>query len=93
MKEIKLTLQDYKNALEIWFNYRFKTDNELSFPGYLEEIIAELEKPEPEPEKITWQEVVTLIQDVGVSCGYLSSDSVCSKLILLRNRIKKDHLS
>ncbi|QMV49828.1 MAG: hypothetical protein [Cryophage ML09] len=91
MKEIKLTLQDYKNALEIWFNYRFKTDNELSFPGYLEKIIAELEKPEPEPEKITWQEVVTLIKN------YKSKTSLPQRfyieLIKILERIKTDHLS
>ena len=52
----------------------------------------ELVEPEPEPEKITWEELVTLIQDIGVSCGYLAPDSVCSKLIQLCNRIKTDHL-
>jgi len=91
MKEIKLTLQDYKNALEIWFNYRFKTDNELSFPGYLEEIIAELEKPEPEPEKITWQEVVTLIKNYKRKTSLPQRFYI--ELIKILERIKTDHLS
>ena len=51
----------------------------------------ELVEPEPEPEKITWEELVTLIQHGG-GCCYLAPDSVCSNLIQLRNRIKKDHL-
>ena len=135
---MKLTKQDYQNALIIWSSYCFKTDNELTFPGYIEVKLDELEnpeekmykciqlppannifhkigslysehynflgfplsdlpnhfelvEPEPEPEKITWQEVKALIQDI-VSCGYLAPDSVCSNLIQLRNRIKTDHL-
>ena len=53
----------------------------------------ELVEPEPKPEKITWEEVKALIQDVGVSCGHLAPDSVCSKLKNILRRIKKDHLS
>jgi len=138
---MKLTKQDYQNALKVWPEWDSVYNDYSSFDLYCTAKIKELEQPktlmyrciqvrpaingmfeilgqlypenyciagfnladlpnhfelvepEPEPEKITWQEVVTLIQDVGVSCGYLSSDSVCSKLILLRNRIKKDHLS
>ena len=88
---MKLTLQDYEIALEIWQNYCFKTDNELSFRGYLEEIIAELEKPEPDPEKITWLEVVTLIKNYKRKTSLPQRFYI--ELIKILERIKTDHLS
>lgn len=45
MKEIKLTLQDYKNAINLWNEWQYATIVK-SFPKYIEEIIDELEKPE-----------------------------------------------
>ena len=90
MKEIKLTLQDYQNALEIWLSYR-NGDSVLLFIGYLEEIIAELEKPEPEPEKITWQEVVTLIKNYKRKTSLPQRFYI--ELIKILERIKTDHLS
>lgn len=72
-----------KYSLPNWFNLS-------DLPNHFELVEPE---PEPEPEKITWQEVKALIQDVGVSCGHLAPDSVCSKLKNILRRIKKDHLS
>ena len=45
MKEIKLTLQDYKNAINLWNEWQYATIVK-SFPKYIEEIIDELEQPE-----------------------------------------------
>ena len=45
MKEIKLTLQDYKNAINLWNEWQYATIVK-SFPKYMEEIIDELEQPE-----------------------------------------------
>lgn len=42
---MELTKQDYQSALEIWLSYR-KGDSELSFPGYIEVKLDELEQPE-----------------------------------------------
>jgi|GEM_PF-4865405 len=90
MKEIKLTLQDYQNALEIWLSYR-NGDSVLLFIGYLEKIIAELEKPEPEPEKITWDEVVTLIE--GFKRKTFLPQAFYIELKKILEQIKIDHLS
>lgn len=46
MIEKELTEQDYQSALKIWLSYCFKTDNELTFPGYIEVKLDELEEPE-----------------------------------------------
>ena len=128
---MKLTKKDYQSALKIWLSYCFKTDNELTFPGYLEVKLDgfeeqklktpmyrciklphangmfkignlytenycivcfslselpfhfELVEPEPEPEKITWEEVRNLIyREINTPRG-----------IEILKRIKTDHLS
>ena len=45
---MELTKQDYQSALEIWSSYCFKTDNELTFPGYIEVKLDELEEQKPQ---------------------------------------------
>ena len=82
MSNTKLITQDYQNALEIWSGYR-NDDTELSFIRYLEKIIVELEKPEPEPEKFTWKEMVEILSHT--TCYDYDS-------LALIDRIKTDHL-
>ena len=129
---MKLTKQDYQNALKIynvWFKeYRI----EISFPKYIKEKREqpetpmyrciqvppnrgfyfkvgelynslptwfnlsdlpnhfELVEPEPEPEKITWQEVITLIDKIK-SKGFLPQDFYIEILKTIR-QIQTDHL-
>ena len=138
MKEIKLTLQDYKNAINLWNEWQYATIVK-SFPKYIEEIIDELEKPETlmyrciklphaingmfeilgqlypenyciagfnladlpnhfelvepesEPEKITWDEVVTLIENYKRKTSLPQRFYI--ELIKILRRIKTDHLS
>ena len=137
MKEIKLTLQDYKNAINLWNEWQYATIVK-SFPKYMEEIIDKLENteektyrciqlppndrkifeigklyancywcagfplsdlpnhfelvvPEPKPEKITWQEVVTVTKSF-IRKTYLPQ-AFYIELIKILDRIKTDHLS
>ena len=136
---MKLTKQDYQNALIIWSSYCFKTDNELTFPGYIEVKLDEFENPEekmykciqlppannifhkigslysehynflgfplsdlpkyfelvepapaPAPEKITWEEVVTLIESFKRKTFLPQAFYI--ELIKILDRIKTDHL-
>ena len=138
MKEIKLTLQDYKNAINLWNEWQYATIVK-SFPKYMEEKIDELEQPEipmyrciklppanngmfkignlyadtywgaglclsdlpnhfelnePEtkPEKITWNEVVALIEKFKRKEFFLSQDFYIEILKTIC-QIKTDHLS
>ena len=50
----------------------------------------ELIEPEPEPEKITWQEVVTLIE--GFKRTTFLPQGFYMELMKIINRIKTDHL-
>ena len=44
MKEIKLTKQDYQNALKIWSGYCDDEPHPYSFPKYIEVYLDELEE-------------------------------------------------
>ena len=91
MSNTKLITQDYQNALIIWSRYCDDEPHPYSFPKYIEEIIDELEKLEPEPEKITWHEVVTLIENYKRKTSLPQRFYI--ELIKILRRIKTDHLS
>ena len=136
---MKLTKQDYQNALIIWSSYRDEDPFPYSFPKYIEVKLDELEQPktlmyrciqvrpaingmfeilgelypedyciagfnladlpkhfelvepEPEPEKITWEEVVTLIKNYKRKTSLPQGFYI--ELMKILERIKIDHLS
>ena len=88
---MKLTKQDYQNALEIWSSYCHDEPHPYSFPKYIEVKLDELTEPEPEPEKITWLEVVTLIKNYKRKTSLPQRFYI--ELIKILERIKTDHLS
>ena len=134
---MKLTAQDYRNALKVWPEWdKFYMDYP-SFDAYCKAKIKELQKPqlpmyrciklphangmfkignlytenycivgfslselpfhfklvdpEPEPEKITWDEVVTLIENYKRKTSLPQRFYI--ELIKILRRIKTDHLS
>ena len=71
---MKLTEQDYQSALKIWLSYFFKTDNELTFPGYIEVKLDELEEQKLKTPLYRWIQV-PFIKDGFFKLGELYDNS------------------